>query len=282
MLAIVGETNAGKTLVGLEICSSLVTGAPLWGGVLPTRQCKKILYVLGEHRNRKILELVKKTRLPMTDEVLLLGPDKMRGDKNLIVQGVPNLRVIDNFKRWVQGMDLVLWDPLSSFIAGADTENDNNQMRLLIETMNNVCMAAGASCIVLAHKGKPTLDQFGKEHRRHSYATRGASGTEDAFTNIWYLNKADSGLHDYELLQRKFKGDAPPRFHLRRNKDILVHTLISDLSSYGEELKAEARTKVSNLKYDHPHLSDETVHKYVASVMNIPLTTLERRLGIKE
>lgn len=271
-----------NTLVGLEICSSLVTGEPLWGSVIPTRKCKRILYVLGEHRNRKILELVKKTRLPMTDDVLLLGPDKLRGDKNLIVQGVPNQRVIDNFKRWVEGMDLVLFDPLSSFIAGADTENDNNQMRLLIESMNNVCMVAGASCIVLAHKGKPTLDQYGKEHRRHSYATRGASGTEDAFTNIWYLNKADSGLQDYELLQRKFKGDAPPRFHLRRNKETLTHTLLTDGSSYNDVLKREARDRVTNLRYDFPTMAEEMVHKVVASTMGIPLETLERRLGLKK
>ena len=280
MVAIVGETSIGKSLIALEICSSLITGEPLWGMVKPNRLCKKILYVLGEHRNRKILELVKKTRLPMTDSVLLLGPDNLKGDKNLIVSGVPNQRVIDNFRRWFQGMDLVVFDPLSSFIAGADTENDSIQMRLLVETMNNVCMSGGASFIVLAHKGKPTIDQYGKEHKRHSYATRGASGTEDAFTNIFYMNKADSGLHDYEMLQRKFKGEAPPSFHLRRNKDTLVHTLIGDTSSYAEELKSDARTKVSNLKYDHPTLDDASVHRYVASVMNIPLQTLERRLGL--
>lgn len=282
MVVIAGETNIGKSLCGIEICSSLSTGEPLWGGLEPSMTAKKILYVLGEHRTRKIVDLAAKTRLPFKESVLVLGPEHLAGDKWLVSNGQPVLRVIDKFKRWAEGVDFLVFDPLTSFITGQEAEQDSVQMRLLIECVNSICMASGASCLILAHRGKPQMDQKGYEHQRKTYAIRGASGTEDAATNIFYFNKADSGLQDYELIQRKFKGDAPPKFKLRRNKDTLAHTLVTDNTSYADVLKREARERVTNLRYDFPHMQEEMVHKIVASTMAIPLETLERRLGLRK
>ena len=58
-LVIAGETNVGKSLVALEICSALTTGQPLWGEdkLTPLIRAKRILYVLGEYYNEVIQRL---------------------------------------------------------------------------------------------------------------------------------------------------------------------------------------------------------------------------------
>lgn len=281
LVCISSGTNQGKSLISVEICSSLSTGEPLWGSITPSMTAKKILYVLGEHRTRKIVSLARKTRLPFGN-VLVLGPEHLSVDKYLVSHGVVNMRSVDRFRRWADGVDFIVFDPLAAFIAGADVEDDSIQMRLLIETINQICMSSGASCLVLAHHGKPQMDPKGYEHHRKTYAIRGASGSEDTFTNIFYLNQSEQGPSVFELTMRKFKGDGHPKFKLARNRETLVHTLISDVSSQADVLKAEARAKVTNLRYDFPHLEEEMIHKLTASFMGIPVDTLERRLGMRK
>jgi RecA-family ATPase len=132
-ILIAGETNIGKSLVTLEIVSALVKGNPLWGeeALTPTMTAKKVLYILGEHDNDTIRKLWRATRLPMSDEVYIIGPDQLSTDKYLISRGEVNEHVVAKYKKWVEGCDLVIWDPFSAFISGTDVENDNIQMRTL-------------------------------------------------------------------------------------------------------------------------------------------------------
>ena len=76
-LVIAGETDIGKSLVALEICSCLTTGNPLWGELKPTIRARKILYILGEHYLGVIQRLWQLTKLPMNDTVWLLGPEQL-------------------------------------------------------------------------------------------------------------------------------------------------------------------------------------------------------------
>lgn len=274
----------GKSLVALEICSSLVTGEPLWGQLYPTATVKRILYILGEHYDLVIQRLWQKTQLPMTDQVWLLGPEALGLDKWLVSGGRQNHTAVAKFRRWAEGVDLIVWDPLSAFILGVDAENDNLQMRLVLDTMSGIAQSAGASCLVLAHQGKPSMDRFGQEHHRKSYAIRGASAVEDAATNIFYMGPSrgrsevasetaqDDSL--FELTLRKYKGEAPARYRLQRDPERLTHTLVDAQRPFAEVRRRQMREKVDRLREAHPDWTLTAVVKELAHVEGRPESTV--------
>ena len=286
-LVISGETNVGKTLAAIETISSLITGTPLWGQLQPTKRIGKVLYVLGEHYPEVVQRLLLKTKLPVNNQVFLLGPEQLGYDKWFVAKGQPNLQAIDKFKRWAEGCDLVVFDPLSAFCIGAEVEQDNVTMRLVLDSMSLIAQHANASCLVLAHQGKPLMDHQGKEHTRKSYAIRGASGIEDAATNIFYMGKSEStdpsqrvadGLI-YEMRQRKYKGNAPDSYRLLRNPETLTHTLLGN-KPYADVLKIAAQAKVARLQAFNPQIGYRTAIDIVAAIDGVSSETLKRHLGV--
>ena len=287
-LVIAGATDVGKSLVALEICSALTSDRPLWGELEPTRKANKILYVLGEHYNNVIKRLWRVTGLPMSDKVLLLGPERLGYDKWLVMQGRPNLKAIDKFKHWVEGTDLIVFDPLASFITGIDSENDNIQMRLVLDTMSLIAQSTGASCLVLAHQGKPMIDKSGKEYNRKSYAIRGTSAIEDAATNIFYMSKAEGESDAAQkvtdgrilaLTRRKYKGLAPAEYRLLRDSQTLCHTLLGN-RPFAEVIKMDRLGKLAKLQYALPNLSPHDAIIAVAAIQGCSETTIRRDLGL--
>jgi RecA-family ATPase len=288
-LVIAGETNIGKSLVALEIISTLVTGRPLWGELEPTLTAKRVLYVLGEHYNEVIQRLWHVTKLPMTDQVFLLGPDQLVYDKWLVAQGKENVQAVAKFQKWVDGVDLVVFDPLSAFISGIDAENDNIQMRLVLDTMSRIAHTAGASSIILAHQGKPQMDAQGKEHRRKSYAVRGASAIEDAATNIFYMGQAEGESaaaqrvaegRILDLSMRKYKGDAPERYRLLRDPSTLTHTLLGN-RPFVEVRKIDTQAKVARVQAQFPDLPHSHILRLAAAWQGVSEDTIRRDLGEK-
>ena len=61
-----------------------------------------------------------------------------------------------------------------------------------------------------------------------------------------------------------------------------MHTLVSDVSSQSDVMRAESRSRVSNLEYDFPQWDKSMLYKVAASVMGITVETLERRLGVRK
>jgi RecA-family ATPase len=287
-LVIAGETNVGKSLVALEICSALITGGPLWGELQPTAQAKKILYILGEHYNEVIQRLWQYTHLPMTDQVYLIGPEQLGYDKWLVVNGRPNPTGINKLTRWSEGVDLVVFDPLAAFVSGVDTENDNITMRLVLDSMSVITQRTGASCLILAHQGKPMMDKFGAEHSRKSYAIRGASGIEDAATNIFYLSMAEKGSSqaaqetaDTKILSlrcRKYKGLAPEEYKLSRDENTLVHTLLGN-RPHTEVRAMETKNKSGRLQAAFPEMKTSEIIKILAAINNQSDNTIRSYLA---
>ena len=287
-LVIAGETNSGKSLIALEICSSLVTGTPLWGEIEPTAVAQRILFCLGEHYDNVIRRLAIHTKLPMSDQIFLLGPEKLSWDKWLVVNGRPNQVAITKLQKWSEKCDLVVFDPMSAFLTGGgEAENDNITMRLVLDSMSLITQTNGAACLVLAHQGKPMMNQYGQETKRRSYAIRGASAIEDAATNIFYLERGDSsdvvaqatGGHVYDLVCRKFKGESVPKFTLLRNKDTLTHRLLSG-KPYADVKKLEARAKIARLREDNPLIDERTAIRLVASIEGVSEDTIKRWIGL--
>lgn len=288
VLVIAGETNVGKSLVALETISALVTETPLWGELQPTIKAKKVLYILGEHHDGVIQRLYQKTRLPITDQVFLLGPERLGWDKWLVVRGQPNVQAIMKFKRWAEGCDLVVWDPLSAFVVGEAVEQDNITMRLALDQMGLVAASAGAACLVLAHQGKPMMDFRGQEHARKSYAIRGASSVEDAATNIFYMGRGEDDPTQraaegrvFEMNLRKYKGDAPDRYRLFRDPETLTHSLLGN-KPLSEVQRMAIVSKIGRLQAFNQELDYKTCIRLVAAMDGVPELTIRRHLGIKE
>ena len=289
-LVIAGETNVGKSLVALEICSSLITGIPLWGALEPALRARRILYVLGEHYNEVIQRLWQVTQLPMTDQVFLVGPEQVGYDKWLVTGGRPNPAAVSKFRVWAEGCDLIVFDPFSAFVTGIDVENDNATMRLVLDTMNLVAQGAGASCLILAHQGKPFIGKNGREQKRKTYAIRGASAIEDAATNIFYMgtwepeNPSDASERmppgrAFELRLRKYKGIAPPKYVLLRDETTLTHTIAGGKPAKElERIVLEA--KVGRIKRAYPANTWEDACRMVASADNLSEDTVRRALKL--
>ena len=285
-LVLAGDTNVGKSLVALEITSSLVTGNNLWNELTPTMQSKKVLYILGEHYNEVIQRLWQHTKLPMTDQVWLLGPEQLGYDKWLVAQGKPNPMAIAKLTKWAEGADLIIFDPLAAFVTGIDAENDNVQMRLVLDTMSLIAQQVGASCIVLAHQGKPMIDRDGKEHSKKSYAIRGASAVEDAATNIFYMNRAEGSsavaaeTKEHKIFTikcRKYKGNAPEEYKLMRDPSNLTHTLLGN-RPFTEVRSMETQAMVSRLQLNFPDLKMTEIVKIVATAERCSEATVWNRL----
>lgn len=286
-LVIAGETDIGKSLVALEICSTLTTGQPLWGELYATEQAKRVIYILGEHYSEVIQRLWGVTKLPMTDEVWILGPDQLGYDKWLVAQGKVNPVAVQKLITWATGADLIVFDPLAAFITGVDAENDNVQMRLLLDAMSMVTQAVGASSLILAHQGKPMMDKFGQEHNRKSYAIRGASAVEDAATNIFYMGKAEgtssaaAETRDSKILtlrRRKYKGQAPEEYRLLRDKNTLVHSLLGN-RPFIEVRKMEVQAKLARLQTSHPEIRNAEAIKILAAIEGLSDDTIRRYLS---
>jgi RecA-family ATPase len=288
-LVLAGPTDIGKSLVALEICSSLVTGVPLWGQLTPSGPTKRILYLLGEHYNAVLQRLWRITGLPITDDVWLVGPEQLHPERPLVVYGRQRKPAIDRLTKWAEGADLIIFDPLTAFIVGIDAENDNIQMRLLLDTMTQIAQTVGASCLILAHHGKPLIDRTGQEHSRQSYAIRGASAIEDASTNIFYMSQTEPGssraaqgqmdaTNLFTLFRRKYKGDAPNQYHLIRDTTTKRHTMLGN-RPFVDARRTAVAAKVASAQAALPDLTLTEIVTIVAAIEQLTTRTIWNYLG---
>lgn len=287
-LVIAGETNVGKTTVALEIVSSLVSGRPLWGELKPVTTIGRVVYVLGEHYNDVVKSLWGVTGLPMSEDVWILGPEQLNIDKWLVNSGKQNPQAIEKFIHWAKGADLLVFDPLSAFLTGSDAENDNIQMRLVLDSMSYISQSVGASCLVLAHQGKPAIGKDGQEFARTKYAIRGASAIEDAATNIFYMGQVsgESAVAEtrdskvFNLRKRKYKGDAPDEYKLVKDKHRLIHTLLGN-RPYIEVRQLETQATYARLASAFPDAKRGELVKMVAAATSMSESSVYRALGDK-
>lgn len=220
-LLITGETNVGKTLIGLELSYALLTGEPLWGALAPTTVLKQITYIMGEHEKEYLKSQWALLGLKAPPGFWGIPPPGRR----LVARGETMRGHLETYRAWCEGSGAVIFDPLGAFASGQDVENDNALMRLVIDAMGAV--ASGGALVVLAHMGKPTVDPHtGTSRRRESYATRGGSAIEDAVTDCFYMER-DAEHGHFILRRRKFKGQAPGFYRLSRHPDTLRHSLVS-------------------------------------------------------
>lgn len=234
---IIGSKEVGKSLLSLEIQHSLLTGAPLWGSILPNIVVDKTVHILAEHASQVLMGLYQRTGLSKTGRLRIFGPEHLGPMKLLVSNGLRRDEAVSFYKKLVEGAGLVVFDPLASFIQGLAAENDNAPMRTLVDSMIEISQSTGAACLILGHQGKPTFFQ-GKHIKRSTYATRGASSSEDAMSAVHYLDREDgvkvNGQSVFSLRPVHFKGYKAPTFKLLRNSKTCVHTLFTGSSSHND------------------------------------------------
>lgn len=278
-LVIAGETEVGKTLVALEVLSALLTGGKLWGH-LDVEPVKRVLYVLGEHYAGVVQRLWLQARLIAPPESLwLLSPEKFP-NRWLVAAGRVQEEPIRRLRTWCQDMDAVVFDPLSAFVVGVDAENDNAAMRTVIDVMTRVTQEAKASCVILAHKGKPGLEK-GREINRQSYAIRGASAIEDAATNIFYLEREGKDSDIFQLRRRKYKGEAPEEYILVRHH--LRHTMVPlGKKARIAEKRIKFLAKLAEFQHSCPELTQTRAIEVLAKLEGVGERTVWRWLAGEE
>src|SRR3990167_11476645 len=206
---IIGQKETGKSLISLEIQHSLLTGEPLWGAIKPSKVINKTVHFLAEHASPILMGLYQRTGMTSTGKLRIFGPEHLGAMKLLVSNGSRREDALSFYKKLADGAGLVVFDPLAAFIQGQSSENDNAPMRSLVDAMIEIASSTGAACLILGHQGKPQFFQ-GKQVKRTSYATRGASATEDAMTAVHYLDNQPgvtvNGKQMYELKPIHFKG----------------------------------------------------------------------------
>jgi RecA-family ATPase len=284
---IVGETNVGKSLLALEIASTMVTGNPLWGAIPPTRTINRVVYFLGEHTRRTVQELYHLTGLPKEGDIRLIGPEDLAKGlgKSVVINGVLQQKVIDWFSELAQGAGLVIFDPLSAFVQGVDAENDNTVMRTLIGSLSLVAERNDGVALILSHMGKPRIDQNGVEHRRTSYAMRGASAQEDALTHVFYFrsNRAvDQQQQLFELASRKFKGQSDRgKIHLVRDPLTKRHTLLDGPRPVVQAKRVQTMDRMAELATQHPEWTKTDIVKILAMEQSVDERTIWNHIDKK-
>lgn len=288
--AIVGETNTGKTAVALEIGASLLSGKPLWGHITPSHTVERVVYVLGEHTCEVPQGLYQTMGLPPDGDFRLIGPERLHPHKALVINGQQQLLAVERMLHLTEGAGLIVFDPLAGFVQGNGAENDNSSMRTLIDSMTLIASRHKAALLLLAHAGKPRMDEQGQEIRRTVYATRGASAVEDALTTIFYLRKATlvkqqrgEGGEMFELLARKRKGISDSDvFKLQRNPETIRHILTNPQARLNVptlEEKLMLAAKVQRLLESNSKMDTDTAIGLVAQMEDMPKSKAERWLA---
>ena len=228
---IIGEKETGKSLTALEIQYSLLTGTPLWGDIKPVKGVSRTVHFLAEHTSQTLQELYQRTKMPSTGGINIYGPELLGPYKLLVSNGTRREQAIGRYKKMAEGAGLIVFDPMAAFIQGEAAENDNNPMRNLIDTMIEIAESAGAACLVLGHQGKPKFTSEGHKIQKNAYATRGASGTEDALTAVHYLERCEGELFNqcpvYRLRAVHYKGRKHPPFKFYRDNETCRQILLT-------------------------------------------------------
>lgn len=222
-LLIAGETDVGKTTIALEIAQAVLDGKPVWGtGPTVTTPVTRVAYIMGEHHESVLQSLWRLMEFGGEPSIYIRPPSLRRA---LVSRGVLMDRGISELKEWCQECQVVIFDPLNAFAAGSDVENDSVNMRACINAMQDV--AGGSALVILGHMGKPYFDQKRQKYEhRTTYASRGSSAIEDSVTSCYYMVADDRDASLFRLVRRKYKGEAPTFYGLRRDGRNR-HTLIS-------------------------------------------------------
>lgn len=267
-LILAGESGVGKSIIRTGLAIHLVMGWELWG--LPVPKSRKVLIIQFENprstEQYRLRQMLKGLGITSFPNKLIFADPTIRLDLSLKRD---RQKAVDLVKG--SGAEVVIWDPLSSIHSA--NENDNIQIRSVLDTITEINRKANTSAIVIHHFGKPQEGQQ-LEHR-----TRGASSIKDwADTLIAVTSKPHNNKILRQLTFLKVRnGPEHKPILLERDKETFVHTVTEEESlcnpgKVAEILKAmggEARTQAEFVEaiQEATGCSDKSAKKYIKNAI---------------
>tara|TARA_Y100000310_G_C20677625_1_gene814017 strand:- start:291 stop:1628 length:1338 start_codon:yes stop_codon:yes gene_type:complete len=223
MMMIEGESGDGKSMLRTELAIHVATGQPCWG--LPIKKARRVFVfqfenTLSEERFRlkKMLDGLD-MRSSMVHGMLAFSDPRISVDLHLKRDYMKAYQLVKKARA-----DVVIWDPLSCIHSA--NENDNNQIRTVLNTLTLISRNLGTTCIVVHHFGKPAKD--GNDISL-AYRARGASAIRDwADTKVGVLKKKNEDRILRELHFTKIRnGPARPEILLERD-NFFCHKIVTE------------------------------------------------------
>jgi len=228
-MIIAGESGEGKSMLRLELAIHLALGLDLWGLKIP--KARRVLIIQFE--NTEHLEQIRLKRMLRglkvdTPENLLFSSLLARFD---LGKKTDRARLIAAVQKCQA--EVVIYDPLASL--HRENENDNAQMRWIMDNLTEISRRSETTSIVIHHYGKP-----GKEEGGGAYRTRGASSIKDWADTLVGISRKQ---HDEKVLRKidflKVRhGPEPKPFILERDMQTFLHSVAD-----GETLCSEAKVR---------------------------------------
>lgn len=217
-MILAGESGEGKSLLRLELAIHLTLGWDIWNLDIP--KTRKVLIIQFEnteyieaYRLRKMLGGLNLDTCPSN---LMFSTPLTRFDIGEQTDQARLVRMIQKYRA-----DVVIYDPLTSL--HRINENDNVQMRAVLDNITEVNRKTGAASIILHHYGKPSSDSDA------SHRTRGASSIRDWADTLIGVSrkKGEAILRTLDFIKVR-NGPEPKPMTLERSKETFLHKPVSD------------------------------------------------------
>lgn len=180
-MILTGESEAGKSLLSIQMAIHLAKGMSFFGFNIPESQ--RVLIIQKENPMSSVQTRIKRiaegSQVTSLSNLFLVENSfkanlNVERDRRRIKERIEKVRA-----------QVVILDPLSSY--HTVNENDNTQMRGTLDHLTDISREMGCAWIVIHHEGKP-----GEINRAHRWRFRGATSIRDwADTMIGLLVKED-------------------------------------------------------------------------------------------
>ena len=219
-ILISGETGVGKSLLRLELATHLVMGWDWLGFEISTSRKVAIF----QYENSEPMEQTRLKRMCQGLGIQQLPKGKLvyvdRKNRLNLTLKKDREKLLNLVKEC--GSEVIVYDCLSNL--HSSKENDNIQMRDVLDSLTEINAILGTSCIVIHHFGKPS------EGQATVYRTRGASSIVDwAVTAMAFTVKP----HEHKTIRQlefiKVRDGAVPKpVLLERDENFLLNITDED------------------------------------------------------
>ncbi len=237
---LVAPGGTGKSFLALDLSISQAIGRPVAGGLFPSLNPSKVVYLAGEESDRLLAERLRwmldlgERSLPTLQNLILLP---MSGEDCLLLSRGQPTALLSELEEMAQGARLIIVDPIRRLHDGE--ENDSAAMTQLVIALESLAKKTGAAVIGIHHANRGA--SVGDASSQH--ASRGSSALVDGAR--WQINlsrmdekvaaiygKEDQERHNFVALDYA-KGNylsARPRIWLKRHSGGILKLVTLDKS----------------------------------------------------
>ena len=194
------DGSIGKSTISINAAASMSAGTPVWGQFLCPKPLR-VYYLIGERDIREPLRRLKR----ISEGDVLANPDNFwlsdsfSGTCNLLDDKHGDELVKAVLRDCPEGPDVLFFDPLYSFVAGALSEDRTGN--LLTRCFSRIKKELGCAMWITHHNVKFRIDDSGKQVRANN----------PMYGSVWLFNHVTTQY----LIER----ETPSRVLLKRSKD---------------------------------------------------------------